>query len=369
MLISPKTSSTTLACASLACLLLLAACKTETIVPQPEEPEQPEQSLQSIRWSVCSAETRALVDDNILQTSCIPVESGNYHSIGVWGQYTINENGQQTTNTEFSATPLTFSRKPTDTNPYNDWNYPGDTRYWRMDARYDFRACYPQKRMTELMTQMDATIIQGAVNTSVLQEDLLVAAAQVSTAITTPRGPVPLLMKHIFAALKFKIMPKEGYTPPTQERVTGCWLQNTGNTTDQFSPSGYLVHSGNADPKITWYAYESSAQPMYKWEHAGLSFATEALMYSANGTTAGQEYTTNDGWLLVVPQPVKERTLQFCYTLKSTGSEVFRANIPAITYEYGKRYTYILYISGAGVEVKLKISEWNKMDSTYDIII
>mgnify|MGYP003292448916 CR=1 FL=1 len=242
MLIFHKTSSTTLACASLACLLLLAACKTETIVPQPEEPEQPAQPLQSIRWSVCSAETRALVDDNILQTSCIPVESGNYHSIGVWGQYTINENGQQTTNTEFSATPLTFSRKPTDTNPYNDWNYPGDTRYWRMDAKYDFRACYPQKRMTELMTQMDATIIQGAVNTSVLQEDLLVAAAQVSTAITTPRGPVPLLMKHIFAALRFKIMPKEA-THRLHRNVlpaAGCRIQETQPTSSHLPVTLYI---------------------------------------------------------------------------------------------------------------------------------
>lgn len=350
-------------CVSFAGLLLLAACEAETVTPQ----VQP--TRQSIRWSISSAQTRAMVNDDILQSSCVPEESGNYQSIGIWGQYTVEEFGQQNTYTEFSATPLTFAKKPGDTNPYNDWNYPGDTRYWRMGAKYDFRACYPQKRMTELMTQMDATIIQGAVNTSVLQEDLLVAAAQVNTSRVTPNGPVSLEMKHIFSALKFKIMPKEGYTPPAQEGVTACWLQNTGNTTDQFSPSGYLVHSGNADPQITWYAYESSAQPMYKWEHAGLSFATEALMYSANGTTAGQEYTTNDGWLLVVPQPVKEGTLQFCYTLKSTGSEVFRANIPAITYEYGKRYTYILYISGAGVEVKLKISEWNKMDSTHDIII
>ena len=81
----------------------------------------------------------------------------------------------------------------------------------------------------------------------------------------------------------------------------------------------------------------------------------------------GSEYTTNDGWLLVVPQKVKAETLRFYYTLKYTGEQIYSVNIPAITYEHGKKYTYMLEISGSDVEISLTIAPWNKMDSSYDI--
>jgi hypothetical protein len=44
-------------------------------------------------------------------------------------------------------------------------------------------------------------------------------------------------------------------------------------------------------------------------------------------------------------------------------------NIPAITYVHGMRYTYVLVISGAGVELKLSIAKWNQLDSVYDIVL
>lgn len=315
-------------------------------------------------------DTRALVNDDILRTSCTPDNNGDYESIGIWGQYTTEDSGQQVPFTEFNGVPLVYATKATDSNPYNNWNYPGDGRIWQYNAQYDFRACFPQTLMTSLMTQMDATIIQGGpINTSVIQEDLLVAATRISTMDGIPNDPVKLNMKHVFSALRFKVRTAEGYTTPDHESITSCWLQNQGNGTDLFSTSGYLVHSGNIAPEIRWYTYESSSVPMYMWEHSGVSFTNETALYTANGNRTGKEYTKNDGWLLVVPQQVKAETLQFCFTMSSTGNTIFKVNIPAITYKPATRYTYILEISGASVSLNLTIAEWNKLDSTHDIVM
>lgn len=327
----------------------------------------------AISWSIQqegTSATRALVDDEALRLACTPNVYGNHERIGVWGQYSTAEDGQQRTYSVFNATPLTYAPKLEYTNPYNDWNYPGEARFWMTNSQYSFRACYPLALMTSLMTQMEATIIQGGpINTSVLQEDMLVAATYVDIQTEMPSGPVPLDMEHIFAALKFKVRPADGYTPSSGEGITSCWLQNKGTATNLFSPSGYLLHTGNENPEITWYTYESSSAPMYKWEHTGLSIAGENDLYTESGTVSGYEYTGNEGWILVVPQQVQGGTLQFCYTMNSAGSHVFSVDIPAISYEHGKRYTYILEISGAGVDIKLTIADWNRLDSVHDIIM
>lgn len=349
------------------CLLLCTACNSETDFSASE----PNPAF--ISWNIRSGAlegTRALMDDESLRTACTPHYSGNYESIGIWGQYSVESSGQQTIQTEFDAVPLTFAAKAIDTNPYNNWNYPGEARIWKPYAQYDFRACFPQALMTSLMTQMDATIFQGGpINTMVLQEDLLVAATHVDTESGSLDGPVPLDMKHIFSALRFKVSTADGFTTPDDESITSCWLQNQGSGTDLFSTSGYLVHSGNATPKIEWYTYESSVTPMYVWEHSGVPLVDEGVLYTSNGNRVGKEYTANDGWLLVVPQQVKAGTLHFCFTMSTTGTSVFSVAIPPITYEPGGRYTYVLEISGANVTLDLTIAEWNRLNSTHDIIL
>ena len=364
--------------ACIVCLYLLAltlplVCCSDVKNSLVAEPPTEPMPTRAINWSIQQgtiSNTRALVDDDVLRQACTHNVYGNYESIGVWGQYITTEDGQTRTYSVFNAEPLTYGAKAEFSNPYNDWNYLSETRLWVSNSQYDFRACYPQALMTSLMTQMEATIMQGGpINTSELQEDMLVAAAHVDIQTEMPSGPVPLNMEHIFAALRFKVRAADGYTPPSGEGITSCWLQNKGTATNLFSPSGYLVHTGNVNPEITWYTYESSSAPMYKWEHTGLPIATENILYTSNAGAAGKEYTQNDGWILVVPQQVQGGTLQLCYTMNSAGSYVFSVDIPAIRYEYGKRYTYILEINGASVDLKLTIADWNRLDSVHDIII
>lgn len=353
------------------CLFVGCAREAESLLPEP----MPASKL-SIQWSVANpsaesqfAPARALTNNDLMQQACTPGRDGTSESIGLWGQYTSTAAGATGVVVEFDATPLTYAQKDVDTNPHNDWNYPGDVKYWEIRSLYDFRACYPQKLMTDLMTEMNAHIIQGAINTSVLQEDILVAATQVNTAYADLAIPVRLNLQHIFAALKFNVKAVYGFTPPSGEAVTSCWLQNQSSATDLFSPSGYVVHSGNANPEIKWYPYESSAAPMYEWKHDGVSFTTENTLYAPNNGKQGSEYTNNDGWLLVVPQQVKAQSLHFCYTLKNAGSEVFSVEIPAIVYEPGKKYTYVLEIRGSEADVILDIAPWNYLEASYDVVM
>jgi len=130
------------------------------------------------------------------------------------------------------------------------------------------------------------------------------------------------------------------------------------------------MHSGNAEPKIEWYTYESSSAPMYKWENElGISFQSENTLYTYNGGAVGEEYTQNSGWVLIIPQTVQEGTLQFCYTLKNAGEQKFSVYIPSITYEHGKQYTYMLEIRGSEASITLTIKPWNHLDSSYDITL
>ena len=353
------------------CLFVGCAREAETLLPEPLPA-----SKNPIQWSIEAptatsqfAPSRALMTNALMQQACTPRQDGTSESIGVWGQYTSATSSTPGVVVEFNATPLTYAQKDVDTNPHNNWNYPGDVKYWESRAVYDFRACFPQKLMTDLMTEMNANMFQGAINTSVLQTDILVAATQVNTATSDLAVPVRLNLQHIFAALKFNVKAVYGFTPSTGEAVTSCWLQNQSSDVNLFSPSGYVVHSGNANPEIKWYPYESSAVPMYEWKHEGVSFTTENTLYTPNKGMRGSEYTNNDGWLLVVPQQVKAHTLRFCYTLKNAGSEVFSVEIPAIVYEPGKKYTYVLEIRGSEADLILDIAPWNHLDASYDVVM
>lgn len=350
--------------AALFLLFALVSCKGND-VPAPEP--LPEKEAMRIRWDVRSdtvAQSKALLDDDVLQTACAP----GGESIGVWGKYTQATDGVTSETTLFDAVPLTYAEKTdgTTNNPYNFWNYPGEPELWNKGATYLFKACFPQTRMTELMVEIKPEIIQGTVNTAEIQEDLLVASAYVDTKKADLAKPVPLMLQHILSALHFSAQAKEGYDP-NGDAVTSCWLQNQNEGTDLFSTSGYLLYSGSETSSIVWYPYESDTAPMYVWEYeGGLTFNDQGktLLYTNN---AGNAYTHNDGWVLVVPQTVKENSLLFCYTLKNAPGKVFSSVIPAITYQPGYKYSYVLTIGGANATLVLTVAPWNQLDSSYNI--
>ena len=172
----------------------IAGCAEETI-----ESLQPTPAYKKmISWSVVSNNTqpggRALMNNTLLQEACTPTIGGE--SIGIWGDFTVRQDNEYVTFKEFNATQLVYAAKAEDSNPTSDWNYLGKARYWENAATYNFRACYPQELMTNLMTEIGATILQGGpINTSTIQEDILVAATQVNTLTANLSKPVELNME------------------------------------------------------------------------------------------------------------------------------------------------------------------------------
>lgn len=341
--------------------IIAAGCAQEVDEPLPE-PQPARKAISCGISGVAGLSSRTLVTNAHLQALC--AAGTGTESIGLWGEF-VNAG----TRTEiFNAEPLTYGAKAQDTNPYNDWNYSGETRYWYSGMLYDFRACFPQDLMTNLMEQMDATNFQGPINTKNTQDDILVGATQVNTQ-TSPPDVVDIELQHIFAAIRFQVKAAEGYTPSEYEGVVACWLQNQGTTDDLFSCAGYLLHTGNDSPEIHWTPYSSVFEELYRWEYpTGVKFDDKPnSLYVPNGTNVGELYTRNDSWIMVIPQTVKDGSLKFFYKMKHTGDKVFSVTIPAITYQPGVRYNYILEIRGASATISLTIQDWNKLDASYDV--
>ena len=128
----------------LTALFIIAGCAQETDFPVPGPLPA---SRYPISWNVKQVQTRALVNDNSLRESCKVKADGTNETIGIWGQYTMNQNGQNQTKQEFTATKLFYGKEENENNTLDHWYYTGEIRYWQTPAVYDFRACYPQKLM------------------------------------------------------------------------------------------------------------------------------------------------------------------------------------------------------------------------------
>ena len=112
------------------------------------------------------------------------------------------------------------------------------------------------------------------------------------------------------------------------------------------------------------------------------------VAYSVAGHSddKGLEFTKQDGWLVIIPQ-VSRGKLKLCFTTKTGGDAVFSVSVPKVTgtslelYEKGKdarlpsgtdfvpgwRYTYTISISKTDASMNLSISQWNRLDSSFDI--
>lgn len=345
----------------------------EEILPTPTN-----QDKLPIVWQVQSKsvmESKALINDNIaLQNACTPTGG---KSIGIWGSYEEDAYGQVLTFLEFDAVPLTYGTKTEDTtNPYNTyWNYPGKNKLWEPGARYTFRACFPLNFVLDNKFEINPQIIQGMVATSTMQTDLLAASAYVEATGENMSKPVQLQMRHLLSGIKFSVKAKQEYSPK-DEKVNSCWLENKDDNGSRFSTSGYLVYSGVVDSEsIKWTKSSSNSNKMYYWKHKnGISIppstATASALYVNDNdeTTPGDIYCNNENWLLIIPQK-NDGSLHFGYTLSNAEGLDFKVPIPAITYEPGKLYNYVLEISGADAQITLTIADWNQLDSSYNIVL
>lgn len=329
--------------------------------------------------------TRLLVeDDDHLKTACTPTAGGR--AIGIWSSYEVD--GVKVENILGNPDGDVALRYIADTewDNYSGWTYGESAEFWAPKAEYTFNAYFPMDVVDEISTSDVSTFVIDY-NTEHYQDDLMTAYAYVNTASVgfNASTPVTLNMLHTLAALRFQFVYKnaDGSTYDDGDHLTACWLENTtsgeGLATTGILAFGTIDSEGEMDGEhIHWY-YEDYPEPststtlrkLYPWEDAaGVAFSstTTSATAATSHSTGGGLYASNGGWLLIIPQQMSD-SVQLCFKLKTTGDMVHRIDLPATTFDAGKRYTFNIRFGQSGVELTLGIADWNELKSSYDITL
>ena len=377
-------------------LLMVSACSSVEEMPQPM-PDTEHQGM-PILWNVQQIgmkESRALIEDSLALQAACTVDSGD-EAIGIWSEYVLEGEEKKNVlgNPDGDVSLVFYENVPTDDegnelDNWKGWLYGDSAVHWTPKAKYTFNAYFPQSAVREISSS-DVSTFVVEYNTEHYQEDLMMAYAYVDTEAVdfNSKEPVSLNMLHTLSALKFRFMfmNADGSTYEDSDALTACWLENTvsgqGLATTGDLAFGTINDDGTMDGEhIHWY-HEDHPEPstpttprkMYPWEGAAsVSFESETgtkespqYTYATSHSTGNQHYSSNDGWILTIPQET-HGTTQLCFQLETTGDLVHRIILPATTYEPGKRYTYDIRFGQTEVTVKLKIAAWNELKSSYDI--
>ena len=159
-----------------------------------------------------------------------------------------------------------------------------------------------------------------------------------------------------------------------------------------FTSIGGLVYGNEGEgneEKLGWTEnkWRNPGDKLYEWVNDGVLMenrqegstvkTTQAVAYTAAGTTSGQMFTGNDGFLLVIPQR-SEGNVKLFFTTSHGGDTEYSITIPKITGtdlngpsetgEYfipGYRYIYTISITKTDIRLLLTIRPWNRLDSSY----
>ncbi len=371
-----------------------------------EDMPSAEISGQRIWWNVDSVEglraTKSLINSyDALVDACKPEgDGGDGGSISVWADYTIEN---ETTKNVFEGTSIIYQDK-VGGNPHSSWNYKGNDIYWSLGGQYKFRAYYPTDADDNGANDTDgiqlgdgcnATVFQMNYNTMMTQKDLLVAYNTIDTRSWNLSHPVPLNFRHALSALQFRFqlinIPGQEYLD--SDYLTSVWIENIVDESEKpFTSIGGLVYGNEGEgneEKLGWTEnkWRNPGDKLYEWVNDGVLMenrqeggtveTTQAVAYTATGTTEGHMFTDNDGFLLVIPQR-SEGNVKLFFTTSHGGDTEYSITIPKITGtdlngpsetgEYfipGYRYIYTISITKTDIRLLLTIKPWNKLDSSY----
>ena len=366
-------------------VMSLSSCRKEPMY----SPEYGEKV--PVLWDVTEVEdmkeTKALIEnENGLKAAC---SATGGKSIGVWADYSILEGAGEP---DASGAPSN-GRLMTYENVFDNaeivytgtrWNsVEGKDVYWAFGGDYKFRAYYPHTMSEYITSNSDADIFILEYKSEVVQEDLCVAHNTVSTTAEGWKStdPVNLAFTHCLSAVKFQF--KMDYE--MKDKLTSCYLENTSSKIKEaFSTLGLLIYGSSEagkETEIDWtegYWPEKNA-PFYLWKYnKGLAFDnnTAAVAYTGGYNDFGRIYTTNDGWLLIMPQQSKG-FVNLCFTTEKGGDTVYKVRIPAETgtevdgkpsYSRAMRYTYTVMVSKTNLKMDISVTDWNERQSSVDII-
>ena len=371
-------------------VMSLSSCRKEPM----HSPEYGEKV--PVLWNVTEVEdmkeTKALIEnENGLKAAC-SATGGN--SIGVWADYSILEGAGEP---DASGAPSN-GRLMTYENVFDNaeivytgtrWNSAeGKDVYWAVGGDYKFRAYYPQTLADYIMESSDADVFVIDYNTVKIQEDMMVAYAAVDTQTADLSAPVELEFHHTLSAVKFRFQFIDGYLE--EDYLTSCWLENKAE--GGLTNIGMMVYGGSDSEQISWSeSYQPPVgQKMYYWKHPGIYFNrtsgtnTAAVAYmDPSYCSEGESFSRNDGWLLLIPQESNGK-VQICFTTKTGGDVIYRIDIPKKTgtkadgsqdgddkelvyFAPSHRCTYTVNIGKINLELKISLSKWNQLDSSYSI--
>lgn len=371
-----------------------------------EDMPSAEISGQRIWWNVDSVEglraTKSLINSyDALVDACKPEgDGGDGGSISVWADYTIEN---ETTKNVFEGTSIIYQDK-VGGNPHSSWNYKGNDIYWSLGGQYKFRAYYPTDADNKGANDTDgiqlgdgcnATVFQMNYNTMMTQKDLLVAYNTIDTRSWNLSHPVPLNFRHALSALQFRfqLINTPGQEYLDSDYLTSVWIENIVDESEKpFTSIGGLVYGNEGEgneEKLGWTEnkWRNPGDKLYEWVNDGVLMenrqeggtveTTQAVAYTATGTTEGHMFTDNDGFLLVIPQR-SEGNVKLFFTTSHGGDTEYSITIPKITGtdlngpsetgEYfipGYRYIYTISITKTDIRLLLTIRPWNKLDSSY----
>lgn len=347
---------------------------------------------------------------------CSP--SGGNKAIGIWADLEHTVNGVTTVQKNiFKGMALQYYAKSgghednpsaPETDSRSKWNYKGDELYWSVGGVYKFRAFYPSSDI-EGNVQNNASATTFAVEYSVdkLQQDLLMAYTMIDTYKFGLSNHVPLYLKHMLSAVKFKFRYKPDFI--AEDRFVSCWLENiteADHGVDAVSVVANLAYG--TDPTdvskdmITWTPsyFPTRGKRMFYWENDPIAAGDSYLMKrtssdDADATTVtayrnvglkdpANIYAGNDGWILMIPGTSLGNT-HLVYTTQKGGDILHYVKLPKTInwtrtlsdgsvetgtserLEPGKRYVFTVLISKTDLEIVVSIEDWNIRDSSFSI--
>ena len=286
---------------------------------------------------------------------------------GVYGMYSVTDGGKGTNVFDFSS-PVEVRYTTDIISNETNWTYTfsgsqySAKKYWKRNMYYRFRAYHPY----------DATILQSSssadgidIEYRILDDsyDLLLASAKRYPA-NDGYGRVQMEFKHALCALKFKIAFNETVTPATYtDNIIHFYIKG-------LNAYGHLNYTGfGKDEAFNWSGTFNSQDKLYEW--------TGDKTFGVKG--AGKEPTDilgPDKYFFAIPQKCSDEanghTSIHLFTKKSGGDndEIdHTVNLPPLTWEAGKIYTYTLLVNKSDIEVSVTIEPWLTKQVPVDIYL
>lgn len=272
---------------------LITACSTTTIDEKP---------IDNYAIDFSSTTSRAAIQGDFPEGS----------SFSVWGWY-VNQNFQ--TNNVFDNTEVKLTG--------GQWGYIG-TQYWNPNCTYSFYAIHPF--LKNVTVDNSSRIISlpefDCTATGTAAVDLMTATMTVPYEGGTPE-PVKLSFKHELVRVSFVAKTTESTAKVTSATLAGV-----------SSKGSFAYNTKNTDNPVSW-----------------TNLSSETLFTNSNTVEVDMKGVSLFDEMLLPPQTIQNQSASLSINIDygyQDGEKTQTGNLPAITLEAGKSYTFTLTIESDG---------------------